>query len=215
MREALRASRPAGGSSAAGVPPNKTSTIYTKNVYVEFKIVWNKFRILSRFVSYPVALNLSCILEIRVDQPKQSLLTGPCRVSWGLLNAMYFEGYQICILRVTIVGYRWRGAAFAKDGSKAACFWLNCKESALVCITKLDGRFPKKYFDIPTMSWYANRSLNLINQKGFKWTAYRSFMSSRVGRQGSLGTVVSLKANTLNLLMDVVKLQSIIFLCYI
>ena len=30
MREALRASRPAGGSSAAGVPPNKTSTIYTK-----------------------------------------------------------------------------------------------------------------------------------------------------------------------------------------
>ena len=26
----LRASRPAGGSSAAGVPPNKTSTIYTK-----------------------------------------------------------------------------------------------------------------------------------------------------------------------------------------
>ena len=32
--------------------------------------------------------------------------TGPCRVSWGLLNAMYFEGYQIWILRVTIVGYR-------------------------------------------------------------------------------------------------------------
>ena len=28
--KALRASRPAGGSSAAGVPPNKTSTIYTK-----------------------------------------------------------------------------------------------------------------------------------------------------------------------------------------
>ena len=73
---------------------------------MEFKIVWNNFRILSRFVSYPVALNLSCILEVRVDQPKQSLLTGPCRVFWGLLNAMYFEGYQICILRVTIVGYR-------------------------------------------------------------------------------------------------------------
>ena len=198
MREALRASRPAGGSSAAGVLPNKTSTIYTKipmrkkrppwlltvssqwahgeltvssavteswpgpwlsrdlavtepwsywrcrdwavtepwlscdpavtelwpcrdwavtspsrdwaviigpgavttvvtvsspwahgdnyflmGIYVEFKIVWNKFRILSRFVSYPVALNLSCILEVRVDQPKQSLWTGPCRVSWG------------------------------------------------------------------------------------------------------------------------------------
>ena len=58
---------------------------------MEFKIVRNKFRILSRFVSYPVALNLSCILEVRIDQPKQSLLTGPCRVSWGLLNAMYFE----------------------------------------------------------------------------------------------------------------------------
>ena len=73
---------------------------------MEFKIVWNKFKILSRFVSYPVALNLTCILEVRVDQPKQSLLTGPCCVSWALLNAMYFEGYQICILRVTIVGYR-------------------------------------------------------------------------------------------------------------
>ena len=104
MREALWASRPAGGSSAAGVLLNKTSTIYTK-MYVESKIVGNKFKILSTFVSYPVALNLSCILEVRVDQPKQSLLTGPCRVSWGLLNAMYFEGYQICILRVTIVGY--------------------------------------------------------------------------------------------------------------
>ena len=62
---------------------------------MESKIVWNKFRILSRFVSYPVALNLSCILEVRVDQPKQILLTGPCHVSWGLLNTMYFEGYQI------------------------------------------------------------------------------------------------------------------------
>ena len=65
--------------------------IIRQNITVEFKIIWNKFRILSRFVSYPVALNLSCIPEVRVDQPKQSLLTGPCRVSWGLLNAMYFE----------------------------------------------------------------------------------------------------------------------------
>ena len=62
---------------------------------MEFKIVWNKFRVLSRFLSYLVALNLPCILEVRVDQPKQSLLTGPCRVSCGLLNAMYFEGYHM------------------------------------------------------------------------------------------------------------------------
>ena len=69
MRETLRASRPAGGSSAAGVPPNKTVDDLHQNIYVESKIVWNKFRILSRFVS--VTLNLSCILEVRVDQPNR------------------------------------------------------------------------------------------------------------------------------------------------
>ena len=77
-----------------------------QNIYVESKFVWNRFIILSRFVSYPVAFNLSSILEVRVDQPKQSLLTGPCRpglscilgvtkrdVFWGLPN-MHPESYD-------------------------------------------------------------------------------------------------------------------------
>ena len=40
MREALRASWPAGGSSAAGVLPNKTSTIYTKIPMIKKRPPW-------------------------------------------------------------------------------------------------------------------------------------------------------------------------------
>ena len=119
---------------------------------MEFKIVWNKFRILSRFVSYPVSLNLSFILKLKVDKPKQSLLTGPCRVAWGLLNAMYFEGYQICILRVTIVGYRVERAMRAgfetKQFIKFMCVHfgriINCDR---ICIEfRVDKFYQHKFF---------------------------------------------------------------------
>ena len=144
---------------------------------MEFKIVWNKFRILSRFVSYPVALNLSCILEIRVDQPKQSLLTGPCRVSWGLLNAMYFEGYQICILRVTIVGYRTPSRAtvpllryapltWQSGGECQLSLWIFCKlvrlmdtgrNQNLLCVPESES-CPLKYGHISMQSVKHKRS---------------------------------------------------------
>ena len=107
MREALRASRPAGGSSATDVAPNKTSTIYTK-VYM-----WNLklYGTSSEYCldSFHIQLHWICYVYLKsgsINQSKVCWRTGPCRVSWGLLNAMHFEGYQICILRVTIVGYR-------------------------------------------------------------------------------------------------------------
>ena len=58
---------------------------------MEFKIVWNKFRILSRFGSYRVALNLSCILKLRVLSC--SLGVTKRDVFWGLPN-MYPESYD-------------------------------------------------------------------------------------------------------------------------
>ena len=107
MRETLRASRPAGGSSAAGVPPNKTSTIYTKIYTWNLKLYGTS----SEYCLDSFHIQLHWIWHVylkwgSINQSKVCWQGPVVYPQWGLLNAIYFEGYRICILRVTIVGYR-------------------------------------------------------------------------------------------------------------
>ena len=101
MREALRASRPAGGSSAAGVPPNKASTIDTKIYMWNLNLYWTSSE--HCLDSFHIQLHWICHVYLKSGSINQSKVCwqGPVvypgvakrDVFWGLPN-MYPESYD-------------------------------------------------------------------------------------------------------------------------